>query len=76
MSKVVFYLWNDVFKDYGHDANSPFVIKQDDGKKTELRFKSFFDEDGNVDENVLINFFWGLKLETKSAVSIPPAQET
>ena len=75
VSKVVFYLWNDVFKDYGHDANSPFVIKQDDGKKTELRFKSFFDEDGNVDENVLINFFWGLKLETKSAVSIPPAQE-
>lgn len=75
VSKVIFYLWNDVFKDYGHDANSPFVIKQDDGKKTELRFKSFFDEDGDVDENVLVNFFWGLKLETKSAVSIPQVQE-
>lgn len=68
VSKVIFYLWNDVFKDYGHDANSPFVIKQDDGKKTELRFKSFFDEDGEVDEKTLILFFWGLKLETKAGV--------
>ena len=71
VSKVVFYLWNDVFKDYGHDVNSPFVIKQDDGKKMELRFKSFFDKDGNVDETVLIQFFWGLKLETKAAASTP-----
>jgi hypothetical protein len=67
VSKVVFYLWNDVFKDYGHDVNSPFVIKQDDGKKVELRFKSFFDENGDVDEAVLIQFFWGLKLQTKAA---------
>jgi hypothetical protein len=67
VSKVVFYLWNDVFKDYGHDVNSPFVIKQDDGKKVELRFKSFFDENGDVDESVLIQFFWGLKLQTKAA---------
>lgn len=69
VSKVVFYLWNDVFKDYGHDTNSPFVIKHDEGKKTELRFKSFFDEDGEIDENVLVQFFWGLKLETKAAVN-------
>ena len=67
VSKVIFYLWNDVFKDYGHDANSPFVIKQDDGKKIELRFKDFFDKDGEVDETVLVQFFWGLKLETKAA---------
>lgn len=70
VSKVIFYLWNDVFKDYGHDANSPFVIKQDDGKKVELRFKSFFDENGDVDEDVLIQFFWGLKLQTKAAAPI------
>lgn len=68
VSKVIFYLWNDVFKDYGNDPNSPFIIKMDDGKKLELRFKSFFGEDGNIDENVLIQFMWGLKLETKAAV--------
>ena len=67
VSKVVFYLWNDVFKDYGHEINSPFVIKQDDGKKVELRFKSFFDKDGNVDEKIIVLFFWGLKLETIAA---------
>lgn len=67
VSKVVFYLWNDVFKDYGYDVNSPFVIKQDDGKKTELRFKSFFDPNGNIDEEVLVMFFWGLKLNPKAA---------
>lgn len=69
VSKVIFYLWNDVFKDYGHDPNSPFVIKLDDGKKIELRFKSFFTEDGQIDEAVLVQFMWGLKLETKAAVN-------
>ncbi len=69
VSKVIFYLWNDVFKDYGHDSNSPFVIKQDDGKKIELRFKSFFDLNGYVDEDVLIKFFWGLKLNPISGIT-------
>lgn len=75
VSKVVFYLWNDVFKDYGHDPNSPFVIKQDDGKKTELRFKSFFDKNGEIDESVLVLFFWGLKLQTKAGASQDAPEE-
>lgn len=75
VSKVIFYLWNDVFKDYGNDSNSPFVIKQDDGKKVELRFKSFFTEDGDIDEAVLIQFMWGLKLETKAAVEVTIPEE-
>ena len=69
VAKVVFYLWNDVFKDYGHDANSPFVIKKDDGKKIELRYKSFFDKNGDVEEKTLVLFFWGLKLQTKAGAT-------
>ena len=30
-------------------------------------FGDFFDDDGEVDERILIQFFWGLKLETKAA---------
>lgn len=75
VSKVIFYLWNDVFKDYGHDINSPFVIKLDDGKKKELRFKSFFTEDGEIDEKVLVLFFWGLKLNTKSGAAATATEE-
>ena len=76
VSKVIFYLWNDVFKDYGHDANSPFVIKQDDGKKVELRFKSFFDSNGDVDVVVLVLFFWGLKLQTKAGTPLTISDES
>ena len=49
VSKVIFYLWNDVFKDYGFEDASLFryTIK-DDGKETErdLTYPDFYDEDG------------------------------
>ena len=49
VSKVVFYLWNDVFKDYGFEDASLFRYKEiKDGKETEkdLTFPDFYDEDG------------------------------
>ena len=50
VSKVVFYLWNDVFKDYGFEDASLFryTTKDEDGKDLEkdLTFPDFYDEEG------------------------------
>ena len=51
VSKVLFYLWNDVFKDYGFDDASLFqyTTKMEDGKemKKDLTFPDFYKEDSN-----------------------------
>ena len=62
VSKVIFYLWNDVFKDFGFD-NSIFK----DEKGAQLSFDRFYTEDGDgkivVDEKVLITFLNNLKVD-------------
>ena len=50
VSKVLFYLWNDVFKDYGFEDASLFqYAKTEDGKemKKDLTFPDFYKEDSN-----------------------------
>ena len=50
VGKVIFYLWNDVFKDYGFEDASLFryTTKDEDGKDVEkdLTFPDFYDEEG------------------------------
>ena len=63
VSKVVFYLWNDVFKDYGSDSNSPFIVKQSDDKKVKLKFTSFFSPEGDAIPSVVTMFIEGLNVD-------------
>ncbi len=60
VSKVIFYLWNDVFKDYGFEDESLFSYKEVvDGKEEtkELTFPDFYDEDGEKVNEVRLKGF-------------------
>lgn len=55
VSKVIFYLWNDVFKDYAFD---PHCCKDENGK--EVLFAQFYNDVNNVNTKVLSRFFEAL----------------
>ena len=58
VAKVIFYLWNDVFKDYGFEDTSLFRYKdEEDGQEKDLTFPDFYDEEGEkVNETRLKGF--------------------
>ncbi|MCD8297120.1 MAG: AAA family ATPase [Prevotella sp.] len=64
VSKVIFYLWNDVFKDYGFD-DEIFKDRDDNGK---LSFDKFYDGKGDVVVGKVRMFLRNLKLESEKAV--------
>ena len=57
VNKVIFYLWNDVFKDYGFDDPKLFGYK-DEGKDEQkmMTFPDFYDSLGHVNEHIAATF--------------------
>lgn len=59
VGKVLFYLWNDVFKDYGFDNSELFKYnKIYDGKSVvrDLTFPDFYDDNNEVDVDTVKQF--------------------
>lgn len=74
VGKVVFYLWNDIFKDFGEDDRSPFMVfKVDDaehkGSKEKITFRKFFDAKGDVKPEMVKRFLDSLGLIGEEVVS-------
>lgn len=60
VSKVIFYLWNDVFKDYGFDGE--YFADPEGGT---LEFRKFFNFDGTINEKKVTAFMKNLKIDVE-----------
>ena len=58
VAKVIFYLWNDVFKDYGFEDE---IFQDEDG--TELSFTKFYPSDDTIDKSKVIRFLDNLNVD-------------
>ena len=63
VNKVLFYLWNDVFKDYGFDDA---VFNDENNKK--ITFRMFYKANGNVDETITGKFMENLHVSGTSGI--------
>lgn len=69
VSKVVFYLWNDVFKDFGKSGNTIF-------KEIFDKFHKFFDFGGNPKEDVVKAFLNALEVNSGEIEAGVPEEGT
>ena len=61
VSKVIFYLWTDVFKDFGAKAANPFAFKTAEGGMVVCPFSSFFDPyTGDINLGQIHGFMYNL----------------
>ena len=58
VAKVIFYLWNDVFKDYGFEDE---IFQDEDG--SELSFTKFYPADDIIDTGKVISFLDNLGVD-------------
>lgn len=65
VGKVLFYIYNDVFKDYGFDD---IIFKDKDDGNNELLFHSFFKADGKAEDVKIEVFLKNLKVLLASDV--------
>lgn len=59
VSKVIFYLYNDVFKDYGYDRK---MFKDEDGKA--IQFHEYFQCNGDINEQKAALFLDNLEVKS------------
>lgn len=67
VSKVIFYLWNDVFKDFGFD--NPIFADKADEKNPKLSFDKFYMPNGKVNIEKIKMFLANLELASTEAES-------
>ena len=70
VSKVLFYLYNDVFKDFGLEEA---FFKEENGET--MTFASYFDEVGEINEERVEHFITNLRLTPKTSEETDDADE-
>ena len=70
VGKVIFYLYNDVFKDYGFDRN---MFKGEEGKP--IQFHEYFKTDGSINEQNVVKFLSNLELSPRAGENKENAEE-
>lgn len=72
VGKVLFYVYNDVFKDYGFDDA---IFKDKEDGNSDLLFQSYFMPNGNPQETKIEVFLKNLEVKLASEVEDTPSEQ-